>query len=94
MQCNLGQRQVLIFRSTILENNWRITDVTTAFSPDPQNGAQFIAQPAAASIWDTTPATITFYDGFYLSPTWNQIVNVNVTGTIPPIQRIVASNTI
>ena len=61
-------------------------------SPQPLTSANFINAPYAANIWDTAPATIPFYDGYYLSPYWNTIQPIPVTGTIPFSTRIIASN--
>jgi hypothetical protein len=79
------------FRSTSSAAIWRFEDVMVGTAPQPQNPADFVA---ASVIWDTTPANIPFYDGFYASPSWNTIVNVPVTGVIPNVNRIAASNLI
>ena len=80
------------FRNTSGAGIWRITDVMTDNSPQPLTGAQFIDGTNGPNIWDIAVATIPFYDGFYLSPSFNTIVNVTVNPVYPSNSRIIASN--
>ena len=79
------------FRATSTATIWRFEDVMVGDTPQPRTPAEFVA---ATVIWDTATTTIPFYDGFYASPTWNTIVNVPVTGVVPNVGRIAASNLI
>lgn len=77
-----------IFRHASTGACWRITDVTTGTSAYPNTATEFITAPFAADIWDTSPITYQYYDGNPNNNTYNTIVPITNTGSVPSSGRI------